>query len=121
MSDHISGVVVDTSASPNARLRPVPLTAVKVSDSFWAPRLRINLDVTVPSQHRRLEETGRLDNFRRAAGKLDGPFVGIYFKWSVSSKAPSLKDSLLAKTPLACICGDRWDFCGQDKSQQPAV
>ena len=30
-------------------------------------------------QHRHLEETGRLDNFRRAAGKIGGSFRGIYF------------------------------------------
>jgi len=69
MSDNISSVVVDTSASPNARLRPVPLTAVKLTDNFWSPRLRVNRDVTVPTQYQLLEETGRIDNFRAAAGK----------------------------------------------------
>ena len=69
MSDNISSVVVDTSASPNARLRPVPLTAVKLTESFWAPRLRINRDVTLPTQHQLLEEMGRIDRFRSAAGK----------------------------------------------------
>jgi hypothetical protein len=80
MSNHTSCVVMDTFASPHARLKPIPLTAVKSTDRFWAPRLRINRDVTIPSQHRYLEETSRLDNFRRAAGKLDVPFEGIYFK-----------------------------------------
>jgi hypothetical protein len=75
-----SSIVVDTSTSPCARLKPVPLAAVHVADAFWAPRLRVNRDVTVPAQHRYLEETGRLDNFRRAAGTLDAPFQGIYFK-----------------------------------------
>ena len=69
MSDHISDVVVDASASPHARLNPVPLTAVQLADSFWAPRLRINRDVTLPTQYQLLEETGRIDNFRAAAGK----------------------------------------------------
>ena len=80
MTDRILGVVVDTSTSPHARLRPVPLTAVRLTDAFWASRLRTNRDVTLPAQHRYLEETGRLDNFRRAAGKLDVRFIGIYFK-----------------------------------------
>ncbi|HSH78989.1 MAG TPA: beta-L-arabinofuranosidase domain-containing protein, partial [Herpetosiphonaceae bacterium] len=31
------------------------------------------------SQYRHCEETGRIDNFRRAAGKKDIPFQGIYF------------------------------------------
>jgi DUF1680 family protein len=58
----------------------VPVDAVTLDDAFWAPRLRRNREVTIPAQHRHLEETGRLDNFRRAAGKRpDLPFQGIYF------------------------------------------
>jgi DUF1680 family protein len=72
-------VIVDTSNSPHARLKPVPLTAVSLADSFWAPRLRINAEVTLPDQYRLLEETGRVDNFRRAAGKKELPFTGRYF------------------------------------------
>lgn len=71
--------VVDTSGSPHAQLRPVPLDSVTLSDAFWAPRRRVNREATLPSQFRHLEETDRLNNFRRAAGKLDAPFVGIYF------------------------------------------
>ena len=62
MPEHVPSVVVDTFASPYARLRPVPLTAVELTDNFWAPRLRINRDVTLPNQHQLLEETGRIDN-----------------------------------------------------------
>jgi hypothetical protein len=90
MSDNISSIVVDTSASPNARLRPVPLTAVKLTDSFWAPRLRINRDVTLPTQYQLLEGTGRIDNFRAAAGKTPAEYgrpelerfvrTGAYYK-----------------------------------------
>jgi|GEM_PF-6196527 len=69
-------VVVDTSRSPYARLRPVPLTAVTLTDPFWAPRRNLNRQVTLPTQYRLLEETGRLDNFRRAAGQTDLPFQG---------------------------------------------
>ena len=67
--DGLKSVVLDTSRSLNARLKPVPLTAVKLTDSFWAPRLHINRDVTLPTQYQLLEETGRIDNFRAAAGK----------------------------------------------------
>ncbi|MBN1136296.1 MAG: glycoside hydrolase family 127 protein [Anaerolineae bacterium] len=72
-------IVVDTSVSPAARLKPVPLTAVTLADEFWAPRRRINREVTIPSQYRLLEETGRLDNFRRAAGQNAIPFEGRFF------------------------------------------
>jgi len=73
------GAVVDTSRSPHCRLRPVPLTAVRLADQFWAPRLRINREVTLPEQYEQCEQTGRIDNFRRAAGKKQIPFQGIYF------------------------------------------
>lgn len=74
-----SPVVVDTSQSLYARLHPVPLTAVTLSDEFWAPRRHINRTITLPSQYHLCEETGRIDNFRRAAGKKDVPFQGRYY------------------------------------------
>lgn len=72
-------VLVDTARSPHARLRPVPLGHVSLEDDFWAPRRRRNREVTLPSQYRRCEETGRIDNFRRAAGKIGGAFQGRYY------------------------------------------
>ena len=71
--------IVDTTSSPYAKLRPVPLGSVTLTDTFWAPRRQINRDVTLPTQFQHLEDTGRINNFRRAAGKLDAPFVGLYF------------------------------------------
>src|SRR5947209_17115899 len=72
-------VLVDTSHSPHTRLKPVPITDVTLTDEFWAPRRRINREVTLPSQFRHCEETKRLDNFRRAAGQREGDFEGIFF------------------------------------------
>jgi DUF1680 family protein len=72
-------VIVDTTNSPFARLRPVPAAAVTIEDGFWAPRMRINREVTLPSQCRLLWETERIDNLLRAAGKRDGAFQGRVF------------------------------------------
>ena len=72
-------VVVDSSRSRYSRLRPLPLSDVRLSDGFLEPRRRVNREVTLPSQYDHLEQTGRLDNFRRAAGKIDAPFRGVYF------------------------------------------
>ncbi len=74
-----SAVVVDTAKSPQARLHPVPVDAVTLTDKFWEPRRIINREKTLPSQYKHLETTGRLNNFRRVAGTFDGPFEGIYF------------------------------------------
>lgn len=69
MSDHVDSMLADTFASSKPHLEPVPLTAVELTDRFWAPRLRINGDVTLPTQYRLLERTERNDNFRAASGK----------------------------------------------------
>ena len=74
-----TGLVVDFSRSPYAKLRPVPLSAVKLTDDFWEPRRRINREVTIPAQLKQCEETGRIDNFRIASGRKQGEFTGIYF------------------------------------------
>lgn len=53
-------------------VKPVPFTAVKVTDSFWAPRIETNRKVTIPFAFQKDEETGRVDNFQRAAKALRG-------------------------------------------------
>jgi len=72
-------VVVDSSQSPYSRLKPVPIESVKLKDDFWAPRVKTLVKVTLPTQYELLEETGRLDNFRRAAGKVRTDFKGFFF------------------------------------------
>ena len=99
--------IVDTEHSPHAELKPVPLAAVTLTNGFWAPRLAINREITLPAQYQQLESTGRLDNFRRAAGKLDIDFQGRYYNdsdvykwveaaaWSLAAtEDPALKDML---------------------------
>ncbi len=53
-------------------VKPVPFTAVHVNDGFWAPRIEINRTVTIPFAFGKDEETGRVDNFVRAAEALRG-------------------------------------------------
>jgi DUF1680 family protein len=56
-------------------VKSVPFTAVHVNDQFWAPRIEINRAVTIPFAFKKDEETGRVDNFIRAAKALRGePF-----------------------------------------------
>ncbi|MEA2513242.1 MAG: uncharacterized protein QOJ59_2729 [Thermomicrobiales bacterium] len=74
-----ASVVVDTSRSPHALYRPLPVSAVRLEDTFWAPRIRANRDVSIPAQLDLLERTGRLANFRRGAGKEEGRFEGLSF------------------------------------------
>jgi DUF1680 family protein len=53
-------------------VKPVPFTAVHLNDKFWAPRIEINRTVTIPFAFQKCEETGRVDNFNRAAAALRG-------------------------------------------------
>lgn len=71
--------IVDTARSPFCVLQPVDLTAVHLEDEFWSPRRTVVRTATLPVQFRQLEQTGRLDNFRRAAGSLQGEFAGRNF------------------------------------------
>ncbi len=51
-------------------IQPVPFTQVHVIDNFWAPKIKVNADVTIPYTLNQCKKTGRIDNFLRAAGKL---------------------------------------------------
>jgi DUF1680 family protein len=74
-----NALVVDTRRSPHARLQPVSVNAVLLSDEFWTPRLQRNREISLPAQFQQLEQTGRLDNFRRVTRKKDVPFQGYVF------------------------------------------
>ncbi len=58
---------------------PVPFTQVTFEDTFWAPRLETNRATTVPYDFRKCEETGRIDNFAKAGGLMEGAHKGIFF------------------------------------------
>jgi len=68
-----------TQVQEDYPLKPVSFTAVQISDSFWSPRLETNRTVTIPYDFARCQETGRVDNFAKAAGLMEGAFEGIRF------------------------------------------
>jgi len=59
-------------------IRPVPFTAVRLADAFWAPRLETNRRVTIPFALKQSADTGRLKNFDIAAGTATGAFCSKY-------------------------------------------
>ncbi len=63
----------------SGQLRAVAFTDVVIADEFWAPRMETNRKVTVPYNFKKCEETGRIDNFAKAGGLMEGKFEGIYF------------------------------------------
>ena len=69
------------------RLSPLPVAAVNIHDSFWAPRLEVNRTRTLDHVLQEIEGTGGLRNFDIAAGKATGKFGGPFwadsdvYKW----------------------------------------
>lgn len=60
-------------------VKPVPFTDVHVDDDFWLPRMETNRSVTIPFALKKNEDTGRVNNFRKAAGLMEGKYEGRRF------------------------------------------
>jgi hypothetical protein len=72
-----SAVAVFASSGGDYPFRPAELADVAVRPGFWLPRFETNRLVTLRTDFRRSEETGRIHNFE-AAGRRDGKgFRGI--------------------------------------------
>jgi len=69
---------VDKAAASGSTypIQPVPFTAVRVKDGFWSPRIETKRQTTVWYDFKKCEETGRIDNFAKAAGSMPGQFRG---------------------------------------------
>ncbi len=55
-------------------IQPVPFTDVRITDSFWKPRLETTIGVSIPFAFEQSEKTGRIDNFAIAGGLRPGSF-----------------------------------------------
>jgi DUF1680 family protein len=67
-----------TTVSGDYPIQPVTFNQVKLEDAFWAPRVKLNADLTIPYAFKQSEETGRVKNFDIAAGVEKGSFCSIY-------------------------------------------
>lgn len=56
-------------------IQPVSFTDVRFSDNFWAPRIKVNEEVTIPIALKHCYTTGRVDNFKKAGGLMPGYFA----------------------------------------------
>ena len=59
-----SAVSDRANVSGDVLFTPVPFTAVTIDDTFWAARLRINREQTIPHIYQQCLETGRIGAFR---------------------------------------------------------
>lgn len=79
-------MIVNTTSSPHAAHRPIPVGGVQLRDGVLASRLFTNLRESIPGQYRQLKADGHLRNFERAAGTRDDDFEGRYYNDSDTYK-----------------------------------
>ena len=100
--------IVDTSRSPKAQLRGVPIDAVRWTDGFWGERHRQACETTVHVLWDLLADPDAghvLDNFRIAAGRQEGEHQGTdwqdawMYKWieAAASLYKATRDPWLAE------------------------
>ncbi|MEI6674840.1 MAG: glycoside hydrolase family 127 protein [Verrucomicrobiota bacterium] len=63
-------------AAPEAAVTPVAFDKVRLGEGFWASRIRVCREVTIPYCFKQCEKTGRIDNFAIAAGLKQGTHIG---------------------------------------------
>lgn len=74
----IPGCADKTEKGADYPIQPVPFTSVRLTDNFWAPRIKKNAAVTIPIAFGYCESTGRVKNFEIAGGLDTGKFQTIY-------------------------------------------
>ncbi|WP_020620473.1 glycoside hydrolase family 127 protein [Paenibacillus daejeonensis] len=68
-----------STATQLQRWKSVPFTKVGIEEGFWLERLEIVQRTTLPVCLAQCEKTGRLDNFAKAGGLMEGEFQGLYY------------------------------------------
>jgi hypothetical protein len=72
----LSVVIAAADAPALPPIEPIPFTAVRITDAFWAPRIETNRAKTLPHNIKTCESTGRVANFAIAGGLEEGKFQG---------------------------------------------
>ena len=67
------------SVKSDYSIQPLSFTNVTIRDKFWKRRIDTAINVTIPYDFEKCEETGRIDNFAKAGGLMDGPHQGIFY------------------------------------------
>jgi DUF1680 family protein len=79
----IAGIAVLPAGAQQKKdypIQPVAFTHVHVNDRFWAPKMQVNAEVTIPYTLKKCEENGRIDNFLMAAHEIkDGKLSQFTF------------------------------------------
>jgi len=81
-------------------LEPIAFNQVKILGGMWKDRIDTVRKVTTRHCASKCEDTGRVDNFRKASGRMKGEFKGVFFD-----------DADVYKTieAIAYVLMDEWD------------
>jgi DUF1680 family protein len=91
---------IDTTRSPHAHLKTIPLKNVSVRDGFWSGRQAINHTISLKHAYQKLDDSGNFNNLKLAAGSGAGEYCKPVFmdsdvyKWleAVSYELANLPD-----------------------------
>ncbi|MDP6847201.1 MAG: glycoside hydrolase family 127 protein [Kiritimatiellia bacterium] len=72
----VSVSVANAAEKSDYPYQPVPFIDVKLTDTFWQPRIEVNRTVTIPFAFGKSEETGRIENFKVAGGLSKKAWTG---------------------------------------------
>jgi DUF1680 family protein len=95
----LTAISANLPAEEPVKREALPFTAITIDDDFWAPRMKKARERTLPHNFRLMEETGRLSNFAKAAGRMEGEYEGYYFNDSDVYKAIEAAAYALAAQP----------------------
>ena len=60
-------------------IQAIPFISAQIQDEFWRPRIDTAVNITIPYNFEKCEETGRIDNFAKAGGLMEGAHQGIFY------------------------------------------
>jgi uncharacterized protein len=86
-------------------MEELPTRHVSLHDPFWSTRLGVNSSTAIFHQWEQLEASGCIDNFRIAAGELDGFRQGWFFADSDAYKWLDAASRIQANWPNPALSG----------------
>jgi len=110
--------VLDLNHSLNARLHPVPVSAVHLGEGFWSSRRKVTTERSLPTMLALLEEHGVVDNFRRLSGRKNVPRKGPLYtdsdlykwieaaSWAIASNETAEGDKVRFRTQIEALISD---------------
>ena len=118
LSDWRSEGVLYLDHTVNARVHPVPVQAVKMSEGFWYARRKAITEHSLPTMLALLEEHGVVDNFRRLSGRKNVPRRGPLYtdsdlykwmegaSWAIASNETSDADKARFRSQMDGLISD---------------